>query len=204
MSWVAADIAEWKLCVCVKRTRFTAQTKRELWHPSTKRRGGNERIRSLQAFGRWSTERLRAKRKNNSLFEHLRFYQAAANLFQSWFEKSCKCCSAFHPTGPSLRSGLLVSRKQLLLSDFLAWFVHRLQGIPVKWKATRQGRQEQVGKIRGGDVLCSLWIGQAGGVIGRALLPDADKCDFPFILINESRLAIRSKLLVTVAKKRNS
>lgn len=65
----STDIAEWKLCVCVKRTRFTAQMKRELWHPSTRRRGGKERIRSLQAFERWSTERLRAKRKNNSLFE---------------------------------------------------------------------------------------------------------------------------------------
>lgn len=65
----SADIAEWKLCVCVKRTRFTAQMKRELWHPLTRRRGGNERIRSLQAFERWSTERLRAKRKNNSLSE---------------------------------------------------------------------------------------------------------------------------------------
>lgn len=65
----SADIAEWKLCDCVKRTRFTAQMKRELWHPSTRKRGGNERIRSLQAFERWFTERLRAKRKNNSLFE---------------------------------------------------------------------------------------------------------------------------------------
>lgn len=65
----SADIAEWKLCVCVKRTRFTAQMKRELWHPSTRRKGGNERTRSLRAFERWSTERLRAKRKSNSSFE---------------------------------------------------------------------------------------------------------------------------------------
>lgn len=65
----SADIAEWKLCVCVKRTRFTVQMRRELWHPSTRRRGGNERIRSLQASERWSIERLKAKKKNNSLFE---------------------------------------------------------------------------------------------------------------------------------------
>lgn len=176
------DTAAWKLCVCVKRTRSTARMKRELWHPSTRRRGGNERIRSLQAFERWSIERLKAKRKNSASFElYHSLHHVAANPIQLSFEKSCGCFSTCHPTGPSLRSGLLVSRKQeWFSSNFPGWFVYHLQGIPVKREATGQ---EQPGEIRGVNVLHLLWI---KGSHGKALLPNANKCDFfiPFIFIN--------------------
>lgn len=109
----SADTAGWKLCVCVKRTRFTVQMKRELWPPSTRRRGGNARTRSLQAFERWSTERLKAKRRNNSLFELCTVDSTEQQLICSSHDlkNTCKCCSAFHPAGPSLRSGLPLSRR---------------------------------------------------------------------------------------------
>lgn len=89
-------IAAWKLCVCVKRTRSTAQMKRELWHPSTRRRGGNERIRSLQASERWSTERLKAKRKNNALFE---LYTIASTTWQLT-QSSCELKKAAGAAAP--------------------------------------------------------------------------------------------------------
>lgn len=107
-----AGIAGWRLCVCVKRTRFTVQTRRELWPPSTRRRGGSARTRSSQAFERWSTERPRAKRRNNSPFELCAVDSTAQQLICSsrGLKNTCKCCSAFHPAGPSLRSGLPLSR----------------------------------------------------------------------------------------------
>lgn len=46
-----------------------------------------------------------------------------------------------------------VKDTELFSSDFLGWFVYHLQGIPVKRKAARQ---EQVGKVRGVNVLHSL------------------------------------------------
>lgn len=171
------DIAAWKLCVCVKRTRSTAQMKRELWHPSTRRRGGNERIRSLQAFERWSTERLKAKRKNNALFE---LYTIDCTMWQLT-RSNCdlkKAAGAAAPfTQQNQTSGVyyLCQGNRVIFIRFFGWFVDHLHRIRVKRKAARQ---EQAGKIRGVDVLRSLWIRQAVESHGKALLPNANKCDF--------------------------
>lgn len=59
-----ADIVVWRLCVWERKTRSTVQMKRELWHPSTKRRGGRERARFCPASGRWCTGRPKARRRS--------------------------------------------------------------------------------------------------------------------------------------------
>lgn len=115
------DIVEWKLCVCVRRTKFTVQMKRELWLPSTRKRGEKERIRSLQAFERWSTEKLRAKKKNNSPFE----LYAIDAVKQQLTCSSCdlkKAASAAVPfTQQDQPQALVICIKKtgLLPSDFL-------------------------------------------------------------------------------------
>lgn len=69
-----ADIVVWRLCVWERKTRSTAQMKRELWPPSTRRRGGRGRARSCQALGRWCTEKLKARRRNNLISIHRKHF----------------------------------------------------------------------------------------------------------------------------------
>lgn len=94
-------IAAWKPCVCVRRTRSTVPMRRELWRPSTRRRGGSERIRSWQAFERWSTERLKAKRKSNASFELCTIASTTWQLTQS----SCDLKKAAGATAPFTQQG---------------------------------------------------------------------------------------------------
>lgn len=148
----SADIAEWKLCVCVKRTRFTVQMRRELWHPSTRRREGNERIRSLQASERWSTERLKAKRKNNSLFGLDTTDSTKQQLTCSSCDltKKLPVLQCFSPNRAKPQEWIPWIKERVAFVRF-SWMICSLfTRNPCKMKGyKRQGRQEQAGKMKG-------------------------------------------------------